>query len=227
MISHALFPTLVAEFQYQRHEEFRDIFMDVGLKHFDQNGYSHEGTGHVTIHHEPAFEALFRYLSQCVVEYLNTLHVDSENFEINIVKSWLNVLCDNATPIHSHGDAHISFVYYVNLPEDKTQPIRFHSVIKEPFVGCIRHNNSRDIWTHLNSYSWSFTPKQGTVFVFPATLTHDTIGKEIVKLDEPTKTKPDLFNRRISIASDVVLTYKQKMGKPLGIQPISNWRKFV
>jgi hypothetical protein len=44
--------------------------------------------------------------------------------------------------------------------------------------------------------------------------------------DEGVKTKTDLTKRRISIASDAVLTYKEKSAKALGIQPVSNWRSF-
>lgn len=226
MVTHALFPTVIGEFQYPKHEEFRQLFFDVGLKHFTSEGYSEEETGHVTIHHDPAFEDLYKYLSECIEEYLATLNVDSDNFNINIVKSWLNVLQTRSTPTHSHKDAHISFVYYVNAPESCNQAIRFHNERPvEPFAGCVRFNNSKNVWNVLNSYTWQFMPQQGTIFVFPASVGHDTLGGPVVK-DEGVKTKTDLTKRRISIASDAVLTYKEKSAKPLGIQPVSNWRSF-
>jgi hypothetical protein len=69
------------------------------------------------------------------------------------------------------------------------------------------------------------TPKQGTVFVFPAQIMHDTNGGPIVA-DHGVRTTNDLKDRRICIASDALLTYKTNMAKSLGIQPVSNWRKF-
>jgi hypothetical protein len=54
---------------------------------------------------------------------------------------------------------------------------------------------------------------------------HDTVGGPVIQ-EEGVRSKIDLLNRRISIASDALLTYKEKSAKPLGIQPVSNWRKF-
>lgn len=227
MISHNLFPVLVCEFQYPKHEEFKKIFFNEGLKYFDKDGFSQEETGHVSIHHEPAFEDLYTFLSGCVKNYLEALHVD-DNFDINIVKSWLNVLQNRSTPRHAHRDAHISFTYYVNTPSDYRQSIMFYnySPRMEPFDGCIINNNSKNEWNILNSYTWSLEPKQGTIFVFPAQLMHETTGGPIVS-DPGVKTVGDLEDRRVCIASDVVLTYKEKAAKSLGIQPVSNWRKFI
>lgn len=228
MITHALFPVLICEFHYTKHEEFKKIFLENGLKYFDKDGYSQEETGHVSIHHEPAFKELYKFLSSCVLHYLETLSVNSDNFDINIVKSWLNVLDKRATPRHAHRDAHVSFTYYVNTPEKQKQDITFYnySPRMEPFDGCILNNNSDKEWTIFNSYSWSFEPKEGTVYVFPAQIMHDTSGGPITA-DAGVKTVDDLMNRRICIASDALLTYKEKSAKSLGIQPVSNWRKFV
>jgi hypothetical protein len=55
---------------------------------------------------------------------------------------------------------------------------------------------------------------------------HDTSGGPIVS-DPGVKTTDDLIDRRICIASDVLLTYKEKSAKSLGVQPVSNWRKFI
>ena len=228
MIAHALFPVLVCEFHYPKHEEFKKVFLENGLKYFDKYGFSQEETGHVSIHHEPAFEELYTFMSSCIRDYLRTLHVDDNNFDINVVKSWLNVLDKRSTPKHSHRDAHISFTYYVNTPNNHKQNIVFYnySPRMEPFDGCISNNNPNNEWDVLNSYSWSFEPKEGTIFVFPAQIMHDTSGGPIVS-DPGVKTTDDLIDRRICIASDVLLTYKEKSAKSLGVQPVSNWRKFI
>ena len=229
MITHAMFSTLICEFQYPDHQEFKKTFMSLDRKLFTREGYSSESTGHVDIHHEPAFEDLYKFKVQCVKEYLDTLSVDSYDFDINVVKSWLNVLKKRSTPKHAHGDAHISFVYYVSLPPNHNQSIQFHRTEiseHEPFPGCIRHNNTKNVWTPFNSGAWKFAPSEGTLYVFPSKMLHDTVGGPVVQ-EEGVRSKIDLTQRRISIASDVLLTYKEKSAKALGIQPVSNWRKFT
>ena len=229
MISHALFSTLVCEFHYPNHQEFRESFLSDGLKFFDADGYSGENTGHVAMHHEPNFEDLYKFGTECIVNYLNEMNIDSDNFDIHIIKSWLNVLKSRNTPKHNHRDAHVSLVYYVNAPDEYNQRIVF--LRDDPhfdvFPGCIKNNNSKNIWNSVNSYTWSFVPKQGTLYVFPASLNHETEGNGSTMREEGVFTHTDLLQRRISIASDALLTYKEKSSKSLGIQPISNWKKFA
>jgi uncharacterized protein (TIGR02466 family) len=227
MIKHALFPVFVAEFKYPEANQFKNIFYDNALKHFNDKGFSNERTGHVSIHHEPAFELLYKFLSKCVEQYLQALNVDTNTFDINFVKSWFNILKNQQTPLHSHGDAHISIVYYVNTPEGCNQVLRFHNYYQriEPFPGSLRYNNPTDKWNELNSYTWGFKPTPGSVFIFPAQLMHDTVGNVDFE-DQGIKTKQDLEQSRICIAADVVLSFNKEQAKPLGLQPLSNWKQF-
>jgi len=226
MIEHHLFPTLVCQFKYDKHEEFRNTFYRDVWNHMTPEGFSAEFTGHVAIHHEPSFEPLFRYAVSCAKQYTQRLHID-DVFEFNVVKTWLNIKKDSSTPTHAHGDAHISFTYYVNIPDDFTRPIRFYNYERrhEPYPGSIRWNNSNGIWDQLNSMTWQFEPTQGDLFVFPATLTHDTIGKQMDSMEGATDVE-GLNKNRICLAGDILLTYKQSAAKPLGLQPIENWKRF-
>ena len=61
--------------------------------------------------------------------------------------------------------------------------------------------------------------------LFPATLNHDTIGHDELSTNKIEGIN-DVENRRISIAGDIILTYKEKIAKHLGLQPIKNWRMF-
>ena len=227
MIKHSLFPVFVAEFKYLEAKEFKNIFYDNAFKHIDNKGFSGERTGYVTIHHEPEFESLYKFLSKCVEQYLERLNIDVKLFDINFVKSWFNILKNQHTPIHAHGDAHISIVYYVNAPKNCQQALRFYNYPErmEPFSGSIRYNNTTNVWDNLNSYSWQFIPEQGSVFIFPSRLGHDTVSQSNFE-DKGVKTVKDLENSRICIASDVVLSYNKKQTKPLGLQPLSNWKQF-
>lgn len=227
MISHALFPVLVSQFKYDKAVEFKEKLFTHGLKHFNEAGFSDEKTGHVSIHHEPEFEDLYRFLTACVKDHLRMLCVDTEQFDVFTVKSWFNVLRHQQTPLHAHGDAHLSVVYYAHTPQSCQQLLRLHNYFNrmEPFPGCIRNNNTKDEWNAFGAYTWSFNPTEGDVFVFPSQLLHDTVGK-VDYDDTGIKSREDLERHRCAISADYFLTYHTPQPKALGIQPVSNWRSF-
>ena len=230
MIVHALFPTLIGQEEYPATLEFKEIFYKEIFKHISDRGYSNENTGHVTLHHEPAFEDLYRYITWSISKYLETLSIPDNTYDINIVKSWLNVIKDKETPAHSHADAHYSFTYYVNLPEDAVQPIVFHTPrvphSNEAYIAMFANNVKE--WNVFNSYTWEFFPKEGDIFIFPAHLKHHTYMKDGSQLQKESsfETLEKLKSKRICIAGDIVLTYTEKQSKPTGLQPVSNWRSF-
>jgi len=55
MREHALFPTLLAEFEYPDKDNFKQIFYGKIFDYMSPEGYSNEFTGHVNLHHEPTF----------------------------------------------------------------------------------------------------------------------------------------------------------------------------
>ena len=228
MIEHSLFSTLVCEFDYPDAHAFKKIFYDKIFDYMTPEGYSNEFTGHVNIHHEKAFEPFFRYAVYCVRQYTDRLHIDNDKFDFNLVKTWLNIKKDNSTPRHAHGDAHISFTYYVNVPTTFTRPLRFynHERPHEPYPGSVRWNNTKDVWDLFNAQTWSFPPKEGHLFVFASNLVHDTVGQSDQTKDEGSPTIEKLNENRICLAADIVLTYKKQTASPLGLQPVSNWRQF-
>lgn len=229
MKEHALFPTLVCEFDYPDHAKFKPVFYEHIHKYMTSDGYSSEYTNHVNIHHEPAYEPFFKYALYCVRQYTKRLHIDNDRFDFNLVKTWLNIKKDNSTPLHWHGDAHISLTYYVNIPTSFTRPLRFHHLDRkhEPYPGAIKWNNTSGVWDAFNAYSWEFAPHEGQLFVFPSTLPHDTVGQSDQTLDEGNPTIEELNQNRICLAADIVLTYKEQTPSPLGLQPMTNWRKFT
>ncbi len=56
---HLLFPVTVLEDMNHDHQAIKQSFEENILKYTDSNGMSDESTGHVTMHHEPAFEPMF------------------------------------------------------------------------------------------------------------------------------------------------------------------------
>ena len=227
MINHALFPVLVSEFHYDYPLRFKKVFFDSVFDHLDEDGFSSERTGHVTIHHDDRYKEIYSFAVSCVKQFIKTYNVDPELFDINVVKSWLNVLGGQSNPNHNHADAHIAFVYYVHVPDTVQNSIRFYNYANriEPYSFFCKMNNENNVWDIINSYTWQFKPIDGQLMVFPATLNHDTIGHD-EQYTGQIKMYEDLQYRRISIAGDILLTHKEKIGRHLGLQPIKNWRKF-
>jgi len=227
MIEHRLFPTLVGEFHYPEKDKFKQLFVENIFKYTTQEGYSNEYSGHVTLHHEKNFENLFKFASEAVETYIERLHIDTYKFDINIVKTWMNIKKNATTPRHAHHDAHLSFTYYVNMPEDCSLPIRFYcpEPKSEPYQGSIQHNNTKNLWDDLNSYTHTFTPIEGQLLVFPSSIQHDTIG--YVTGIETGINEQNILHYRLCLAGDILLTYKEKTASPLGIQPVYNWRNFL
>jgi hypothetical protein len=197
----------------------------------NEDGISNEETKHVNLHHEAAFSGLFTFASDCARQYVSAMQLNPDIFEFNVVKTWMNITKEYATPTHNHADAHLSFTYYINLPNDCEKPIRFYNYANrhEPYPGMIKFNNPVR-WDPINSYSWQFSPIEGQMFVFPASLPHDTVGTDGAEvgssLEQGCKTVEQLSKSRICLAGDILLTFKERANKPMGLQPVSEWRVF-
>ena len=226
MEKHALFPTLVGEWHWLNKDKFKDEFFSQAFNHLNSNGYSTETTGHVDIHHNPVFDSLWSFSADCAGEYLKTLQLKTELFSLNLIKTWLNIIKEWHTPMHNHADAHLSFVYYVHIPEGVNKPIYFSPQIRQNELFHSIYLDNVNEWNIYNSGSWYFEPKEGQLFMFPANLHHHTGGYGSGEIDKGCKNMNDLLDRRISIAGDFLLTYNKKIGRSYGIQPVSNWRTF-
>jgi hypothetical protein len=231
MIRHMIFPTLITEFSYDFPQKFKDTFFSKVYQHVDENGNSNEKTGHVTLHHDQDFKPLYKFIHNSLTEFVSSYGTDPQQIDIYIVKSWLNIIRDVQTPYHNHADAHISFVYYVNIPDDIVEPIRFFADDKgryEPYNGFCKFANHSNQWTHINSVCWEFFPVEGHLLVFPSKIPHDTQLRSSTpkNMDSPNIPIENLKRKRISIAGDAVITFREKTAVAMGLQPVKNWRKF-
>jgi hypothetical protein len=231
MKQHLIFPTLIGEFEYEFPEQFKETFFECVHNYVDQHGNSNEKTGHVAIHHGPEFEPLYQFIGQCINRHLSAYGSDPDQMDAYIVKSWLNIIRDIQTPYHSHADAHLSFVYYVNLPNDIVEPIRFFNESNfgrfEPYPGFTKYANHSNKWDHINAQSWEFYPSEGNLIIFPANMPHDTELKNgsVKNMESQNFPLEKMKTKRISIAGDVILTFKEKTGVSMGLQPVKNWKK--
>ena len=63
------------------------------------------------------------------------------------------------------------------------------------------------------------------MYLFPARMNHDTLGKTTER-DAGVESLDEARTMRVSFAGDILLTYKEKSAKSLGLQPKRNWRTF-
>lgn len=223
---HSLFPTLVTETEYPNSEEFLSIFINNSSKYF-VDGYTHEGIVSLDLHLDPNFDHLFRFINQCAINYLNELGVDYNKFDINFTKSWINTLTKSVIHPHDHRNYHLSVAYYAEVPDYAKHVLRLTDINKDryPFYGI---NSILKNITEFSSIYYDFIPKRGTTIIFPSNLIHQGIAENGFIKEEDGKIieKEDLMKRRICIASDILLTYKDKHNHPYGLQPVSNWKTF-
>jgi hypothetical protein len=230
MIDHSLFPTLISEFHYDFPQAFKDKFFAQAMNYMSEEGFSNESTGHVALHLEPSWKELFEFVSTGVEHYMFRLGADPKVFDINFVKTFLAITKEQPTPLHNHADAHITWTYYVNIPDNVNYPIRFHNIAGDrhiPYPGFCVYNNARNWFDHYNSDSWRFVPTEGQLFVFSGNLWHDTqIPPENLRVNQGCTHLQELKKKRICMAGDIVLTYKDKTAVSIGLQPVKNWRTF-
>lgn len=225
-IEHALFPTLVLETFNEDHASIKKAFEKRILHHIGEDGFSNGETGHLTVHHDSAFKPVFELATKAAKAYMEKLSVNPDLYDFNLVKAWMNMVRNQDTPTHHHRDCHMSFVYYIHIPDDANMPLTFQrdEYRHEPFAGCIKHAPPFE-WNWFNSYTWSFAPKEGAMFVFPANILHGTPPRNGEK-DTGVFSLKDYRKHRVAVAGDFVLTYKERYAKSLGIPPIKNWRIF-
>lgn len=229
MQTHSLFPTVVGEDFFGNNDYTKQLVLDTYFEKCNEDGYSNENTGHVDIHLDPRYESLYLQITNSINKYLANMAIMPGMYDVNVVKSWFNVTREADTPKHDHPEAHYSFVYYVNHPDDAAKSLVLHNdfpTANEPH-GAFFSNNVFE-WNHSNAYSWNLMPKEGTLYVFPAKLQHSTSGEteSTATGNSQNRTKEDLLKKRISIAGDVVLTHREVSTKPTGLQPVSNWKTF-
>lgn len=229
MIYHNLFPRLIGEFHYDFRYQFKETFLQNALKHYDENGRTGEFSGNVDVHLNPELQDIFTFVGESARTYLSALSLRNELFDLNMVKCWFNAIKEEHIPVHKHADAHLSFVYYVQVPDNIDKPIVFTNERppNELFFGMFGSVSPNvHQWNYYNSQTWVARPIEGQLYIYPSDLLHYTNGDGSGNNDEPIRSVNDLENRRISIAGDFILTYKDKAAKSTGIQPISNWKVY-
>jgi len=214
---HALFPTLVYQSRPEGHHEYQRAFQEEaqrfqfqtepgsGGKHF--TGEYH---GQILLHQQASLRPFFNTLAEHVSSYLQVLGMKPAFFEMQCLKSWF-VVCppdsdgDNAIVMHNHSCSDISWVYYVDVPEDGPV-IRFHAgrrLNTAPFESSFHYdwnNEEKSAVDKLNWWNrdtWSIQPKTGDLLMFP--------GHQLHSVDANCSE-----SMRTSVAGDISLVLREE-----------------
>jgi hypothetical protein len=225
---HYLFPTVVAAFQSDNHEDYKKVFNERMPEHCipHESGaglISGESSGKVYVHTDEALAGFFGFVSRCVGEYLDQLAFDRSRVDINIVKTWISATDRNGlTPVHAHATSHISFVYYMDMPVG-ADPIAFQVMASpnEPFYGAFGASTPRQRSlvlerNALNANQSVIPVEEGQLLVFPSHLLHGTV--KMGDIGDET---------RISLAGDVLLVFNEEAPNyATGVFDPRTWRVF-
>lgn len=224
-----LWPTVVGETSLEVNPQEKQEYMKAIMAYLQATGFSNESTSDVCLQQNGLLQSLYSAIVKEIRQYLTSMNVNTDPLNVNIVKSWLNIVEEQHTPLHTHSESHFSFSFYLNIPEHYTQLIEFDNLGKhptEPFRGFFQDSCNR--WDIDNALSFSVNPKNNSLCIFPSDVAHRTIGDGVDGryLEHPVKTLEELYGKRVCIAGDVLLTYKETKPSPSGFQPIENWKTF-
>ena len=228
---YAFFPTVVSKAHINSEFYDKEDIFDAVMSNLNKNGQSMDFLGTVLAHHDKRLDNIFTIINDTVAEHLNTLNINSDNFDINIVKSWFNIINNNVNTIHDHAEAHYSFTFYPHISSNSNRVLRFHTTWdqpNEPIPGFFKTTCNE--YNAYNAGSWTIPINEGDICVFPSKLLHDTIDLESIdnnNIIAPVITSKEMLkDTRICLAGDVILTHKTLTGNHKALQPISTWKKF-
>jgi len=227
VITHKLFPTLVHEFHYDKNEMVKRIVRE-DCMNYVVDGKAYEISNAFLHQNEKLIEFYF-YVSQCIRECIKDYHVDPNNVNVYITKSYFNVM-NTGCPVHHHADSDASFVYYCNIPRGKEDEIRFYDDFKKELGSGFTRTFGAVVWDIGNSPSWGFVPVEGQLFIFPGKLMHGVTDNKNWKSDEYEwiRSPQDFMSHRVSIVGDVILTFSEsyKQQRTHGNFSPDQWRMF-
>ncbi len=176
--------------------------------------------GFENLHHNKDFKILYEEIKKKIIEYLEVLHIDHQQLDIYIQRSWATI-SEGKEYIgrHSHLQSHVSFAYYLQKTKGDSK-ITFWDEHRQNEIipGFFRSTtivNERKLIKKFDMYNASrisIDPDEGDIVIFPSKTSHST---------EPEK----LNKERMSISADVTFLAKNSDLLEHLIPPYDNWKK--
>ncbi|MBW4527041.1 MAG: hypothetical protein KME18_17930 [Phormidium tanganyikae FI6-MK23] len=175
------------------------------------------------IHIHPAFQWIVGQVEQHVAAYLQNIGVDLSKVDLYIQRAWPIVSrTEQEVGAHCHNTAHISAVYYIQVPtEEMYDPgslLFFNDArVNEVCPGLGSENTDIvDADNNLNQLYAAYPPVEGRLLIFPAKQRHAVTMNETEEL-------------RVSLSFDIVLTATEKAAGAYEFltPPPNQWKKFT
>jgi len=223
-----IFPTTIYVGQMDDHEKYKIDFYKLYPK-FDYEESTIDNTVSENIvkpliHLEDSLDDLFKEVVKHVKNYVCDVLQYRDIFDYAITKSWLSRARrpDNEIRWHIHSTSHISFAYYLNMPEN-SHCIEFdNNCSKNILFGAMNvedDNKERTIvdqYNELNAQTFFLHPPEGTIALFPSSLCHGT-----------RFTGGDFSGERLAIVGDVTTILKDdEFGFSTGYISDKYWKKY-
>lgn len=229
---HALFPTMVYQVNLGEQDGLNASLAAAAKEFQFESGSSRrskhfagEYHGKILLHQQAELRPFFELLAVHIGKYLTALGMKPELFEMQCLKSWF-VICepgsedeDDAIIAHNHSGSQISWVYYVDVP-DECPAIKFHAgreLPTAPFRSAFHYDWNDDrksavqTFNWWNSDTWSVHPKKGDLIMFP--------GHQLHSVDANQNSKS-----RISVAGDISLVLRpEHMNLEFGRTASEHW----
>lgn len=180
----------------------------------DKGNYTGDVNGLGSIHQHPSFGWLVRKLEEKVLEYIKTYTSEVSSLAFFHQKSW-PVILQNSQSVsrHSHDNAHVSAVYYLNVPVPSSGGnILFYN----PLDSILPTYGGGTDLLKTSHHAFGLSPVDNMLIIFPSRLDHEVSCYESV-------------SPRYSISFDVSITaaIASGSGKVENFPPhISFWKPF-
>jgi uncharacterized protein (TIGR02466 family) len=173
------------------------------------------------IHLHPSFNWIVEQVEWHTAIYLQELGVDLSKVDLYIQRAWPVVSrTDQEVGSHCHNTAHVSAVYYIKVPTDKTADpgslVFFNdSRLNEVSPGLGSENTDIVDEGYFNQLQTDYLPVEGRLMMFPAKQRHAVTMNETDEM-------------RVSLSFDIVLTATgEAAGEYEFLTPSPNqWQKF-
>ena len=174
------------------------------------------------IHLNPKFSWIVEQVEQHTAIYLTELGIDLSKVDLYIQRGWPIVSrTEQEIGAHCHNTAHISAVYYINIPDgnecDPGRLVFFNDArVNEVSPGLGSENTDIvDPDNYFNQLYTAYLPIEGRLLLFPAKQRHAVTMNETEEL-------------RLSLSFDIVITAN---GSASGAYefltpPPSQWQRF-
>jgi len=206
MFPTAVYKNILSDFQ-KHNQVLRDKLKKYIFKS-DEDTLTGEILGQIDIHLIPELNDFFEQVSSNIRQYLYSLGLKEELLDVYFSKVWLSVIDNKDLHMryHDHSSADISFVYYLDVPEN-SDALSFRNMHRPNDIFPGAFDDGRDTkntlireYNSANYNTYHLFPEEGMLVAFPGRLIHGTVAN-------PNSDKP-FEGRRVAVVGDISIHLK-------------------